>query len=754
MSVPPFQDLFDATLTLEGAYMPSEKTDAYFPLASGQADRHQLQMQQAITDERVDVIGNVNPTGSGKTLSWVAPTLRSGEEGDGWIVLATYPTRALVENQLSVIRDLYEQYYSATWEPRRRGHTITTDDERRLIVTENHEFRLDELVQRVTGEETIDRSVDSVLMEAYETAQKASQAGVPSIVLTTPDMLTLLATNRVRSPDVTQVPGLVDMIVVDEFHLANPRGKRLLPFHLDLYMRLTKQRYLDTLVFLSATPDATAVKHLERAFTTEIIGPTAHATPSDCPTPTTRQILPQAQVHLTSRQMFSTGQWLAEHADRILRWHSDGDQTVLILDSVREVDILATALDERSADSICIGRISGWHGGDRQATIETADIVVGNTALEVGVDFDRVSRLLCTAYDASSAIQRIGRMRARDVLDEYEIALVTTSETHSAILSQATTIQRPAVKQIQPPNLILSRDQLQEVLSETIDATTEARYYDALCAAYARYLWEDADDPLQAVVTPQEDLYKELVNDHFGPDVRDLFELPKGADRLWRELGEMLHRYEARYDDEGALALFEEMHQYRPSSLSALVIDTTEAEQQLKEYHLGHLLRYAEGQIVSQERPLTSIVESALGRPPTADEQSRLETIDRRTVARVVLWGFRDSSRQYTIRDFKQTKVWHETATNRSAVACFPRRLVHGDIAITSGALIGTEHIDITGEVLAQYSPAPVDKTRTQYHLGPYGNVLPISKTESVVLWQDATLVHAHLMSESITDSQ
>lgn len=746
MSTTDFSELFAATCTLEGAHMPGERTASYFPLAEAYADRHQLRTRAAIRDDDIDVVANVNPTGSGKTLSWLAPTIRSGEDGEGWIILATYPTKTLIEDQIRSIRARFEDYYTATWPPRPDGHTLRETDSATVIDTGDEIFPLAEQVRSITGEDTVGRPTGDVVMEAFEEATSAATAGVPTVILTTPDMLSLLATNRVGSRDAGQFPGLVDAIVVDEFHLANPRGKRLLPFHLDVYMRLTNQRFLDKLVFLSATPDANIVAQLGDAFETEIIGPDSAPTATSISTDATRQILPETALHVTTRPMFSNGEWLAEHADALLDWHADAKagQTVAIVDSVREVEVLSDALEAAASAELTVGAVSGWRDLDRHATVEASDIVVGNSALEVGVDFDVIGRLVCTAYEAGSAIQRIGRMRARSGVTDQEIAVITSRAAHEGLL------ERTDQQEQQNCHQTLSRDSFQTAFEETISETAAAPYYELLCGAYTRYLWERADDPLRERVTAQEDLYRETVQDHFGGR---LARLPKGSidtDVLWPELGEVLDRYETHYADGGAEAVFEEMHTYRSGSLSALIIDGTDSDESYKEYGLGHVLRYGVGRFVPDSVALESVFEETHGRSPTGEELAQLEEIDRRAAGRMVLTGMElgAGARSYTIQAFSQTKTWRKQANRNSAAVCFPRRVSSGDIVLTDGHVEGIENV--TNDVLVQYIPVGPYEARERYHLGPFGNVLPLPKGDSIALWQDATLAHAHLMSEQL----
>lgn len=733
-----FAESLSATRTLAGAHMPGERTDEYFPLEKSYADQHQLRMKDAILDDDIDIVGNVNPTGSGKTLSWLAPTIRSGEAGDGWIVLATYPTRALIEDQTQSIRERFEQYYSAVWPPRRDGHTLRETDSGAVIDTGDGSFSLTDRVRSITGEDTVGRLTGTVFMEAFEDARSASRAGVPTVILTTPDMLSVLATDRVKSRDAGQFPGLVDAIVVDEFHLANPRGKRLLPFHLDVYMRLTDRRFLDTLVFLSATPDAQVIEQLGNAFTTEIIGPDAASTAVATGAAASREILPETRLHIETRRMFSNGEWLAEKADSLLEWHAgDVGQTVAIVDSVREVEVLTNTLQAVAPDDLTVGAVSGWHGDDHQATIDTADIVVGNSALEVGVDFDAIGRLVCTAYEANSAIQRIGRMRARAGVGDQEIVVITSGDAHTELLAQCEQGR-------------LSRDALQTAFRESINETTAAPYYELLCATYTRYLWEHADEPLRERVTPQEGLYREIVRDHFTERLARLPNSVVDMDALWDELEETLETYRTQYRDGGAWALFEEMHDYRPGSLSALIIDCTDSDQLYKEYQLGYVLRYGTGRFVSNNIGLATVFKDAHGRRPTDDELAHLRKIDRRAAGRMVLTGTQSEARSYTIEAFNQATKWREQANRESAAGCFPRRLTNGKIKTTKGHLKGVDHIDIAGDVLAQYTPVGLYEARERYHLGPFGNVLPLTEHDSLALWQDATLVHARLMSDWI----
>jgi len=726
--------LFDPTFRLEGAWIPRDNSTEFFPIASGCADAHQSEMQGLLKDTAEEVVINANPTGSGKTLSWVAPTIRSQENAEPWMVLATYPTIALVQDQREKIRDHFARYFDSPDWSSDSSFSLVEHEEVRYLSDGEREYSLDDLVVEITSDVTAGRSSTQYIKDTENEAQKARRDGLPVVFLTTPDTLTLMASNRFRDRDVASLLSTFDHIVVDEFHLSNPRGKRLLPFHLDVLRRF-EGSLVDTLVFLSATPAPDYLHRIETALDATAVRREIGPKETEA-----RQVLPETTLHVTTREMFSAGEWLANHVESILDFYSKTGQTLIVVDSVQEVEDIYTSLVEKTSHDI--GRVYGWKREGRQKTINEADIVVGNTAVEVGIDFEDVNRVIFTGYDAASTLQRLGRMRYRADTDEYQAALITTPEVQSAL-------QKAADEQA------ISRERFEDVINQELSDPVERPYYDLLCAAYARYLWLDAsgsgntDRSLRVSFLDDDQRYRQIIHDHFAASATrldDAVEMPE-VDEFWNTLETIQERY---YDD-GRYPIFEEMHTYRSTSLTCVVLDLTDLDEEpLKQYSLRHVLRYREVEIVPIDGLKRRYTDAIGGLPE--EVESKIDDWWRYSCACAVTWGRRENPRFYRIGDFGYEDVM-KSEWGRDIQSCKPRPLWDPRINVDPIVEGVNEHIDLLGEddesyardILAQYAGRSADEVRTSYNLGPYANIAPIDGESCLVLWQDGIIAHSHI---------
>lgn len=708
------RELGDFSFPLASAWIPA-RDHAVFPVSSGQSDKHQVEMLEAISENEADAIINTNPTGGGKTLSWVAPVVRSEGTDEPLAALATFPTRALIYDQRTLILEYFRRYFASDWAPDwsvepTNGPLADTDIVHKP--TEKY-YSLSARVRIVTGADLRDASGTFTGLQSVENALvNAASEGMPTVVLTTPDTLTLLASNRYRQSDMGAIPSLFDLIVVDEFHLTGSRGKRLLPFHLDTYLTLG-QGHLNQLVFLSATPNSSVTDRIERAFDTQYVTREVTAT---APSPG-RQIMPPVELNITNRDLFQAGTWLANQTDAIAEAVAPPGQTLIIVDSVREVELVAEQLQQQT--SYDVGRIYGWKKEGRAATISQADVVVGNTAVEVGVDFDRINRLIFTAHGPNSAIQRLGRMRPRSDLDDYRALCITTPSTQDALYQH--TSDQP-----------LSRPRIEQVFTDTLPNPGTKLPFDMLCAAYTRYLWSEADQPLASEFPPRaRPHYRSTVHTHFAPEVQQLYGESFTIDELWSRLEESSYA--------NRTSVMKELHTYRSSSLQCLVIDAQDSEEPLKQYSLQHVLRYRDGEIIPVDDTEESF-EAIIGRPPTADEQQFIDTVRKRVECGFVVTGRKDTSRDVAAHAFR----WNPDEQELRSVS---------ELRIdVSPRIAGLEHLSpLDSNVLVQYVPDPPKKAKSRYNVGPYANLLPY-RDGTVFLWEDALIAHSEIVAERIPD--
>lgn len=720
--------LSDTRLTLAGAWLPGTETTEYFPLPSDHVDAHQLEMCAALQSDDT-ILLNTNPTGGGKTLSWAAPVIREGISDVPSLVLATYPTTALIQDQRQTILDLFRRYYGTEREPwaSERSFDLDTrecpssEQKEEPVLTDGPEtIPLEERVTAVSSG-TGGESIEAQLLDAHEKAVDTHRTtGLPTIILTTPDTLALLATNRFWNNDVYRVVPDMDAIVVDEFHLSTDRARRLLPFHLDTYNRLAG-RYLDTFVFLSATPEPGYVERIGRAFdptrVTDVISDRPHEERSS------RQILPSVQLGITSRPRFTSGRWLADHVDALAAAHEPPGQLLIIVDGINEVEAVTEAFEVKT--DLSVGRVYGWKKEGRQQAIEESEVVVGNSAVEVGVDFDRVNRLVCTGYEPSSTLQRIGRMRYRSQFDDYRTLLITTPTVQDHLVTAT-------------DETALGRAGFDDRLHDANDAVTSRPYYDVLCGAYTRYLWERADRSLNDQYAKKEATYRATAFDHFGPDFEQCFDQQVSEALFWNLADRLI-------SESPTAQIFANLHSYRSSSLGCLVIDTTDDEERLKNSTLYHVLRHREGQVI----PLDAIpveFKDVVGRPLTNDERAFLTQYTDYAAAGFVAIGRCETPRDYYLNDFgfiHRMKERAKTGDLHRAIGTINDPEVETDPGVA-----GTQHIDIGDrEVLAQFVPDGVDRVRDRFGLGPYAAVVPTPQSGTLLLWDDAIKAHAQLVA-------
>ena len=725
-----FDDLFEVTTSLGGTWIPQSDVSV-FPEVE-RADLHQQEMFETLRSQDHEAVLNTNPTGAGKTLSWAAPTIRSGEWGDGWRVLATYPTKALVEDQYHTILELFKHYYkSEEYESERDFHLEIQQENEKIITDGDEEYRLSNRVVQATSD-----SVDSTTAEIERAKRKAagpSQSGIPTVVLTTPDSLTLIAAGLPFDSDEESALIEFDKIVIDEFHLANPRAKRLLPFHLNVTLSMPFLPYLEKLVFLSATPLPDYVDRLKNAFDTANVTSETHDRSDEG-----RHILPKADLYVSSRDMFSNGGWLADNIEEVADFYESPGQTLVVLDSVREVDEVYTALEEET--ELAPGRIYGWKKAGRSEAIEEADVIVGNTAVEVGIDFDNLNRVISTAYEPMSAIQRIGRMRHRGSIDDYKIALITKPAVQTGIIRRVRNR--------------LGRQELQDILIEELGESAEIPYYDLLCAAYSQYLWYDSeeypsDSPLREKYSRHggksaEERYSEIVHRHFADGASKTLREELSVTELWDSVEKLRRQYYR--NGNGEYPVFKEMHTYRPSSLSCLILDESDDQEPIKSYQLRHALKYCNGYLVEDEDEFVSECRKRLD-----FDNSHRELIDdnsRYVCAYFVATGKDyDTSRYYRITDYSCYSTMEHRWKEPGGISEIWSPSVETDPAVR-----GTENVQIgedsQEEILARYVGYSRDDAVDKYNLGPYANATQIGKNSTILFWQDGILAEAQIAHE------
>jgi CRISPR-associated endonuclease/helicase Cas3 len=532
-----------------------EQTDQIY-LGGMRAFSHQIESDRLIKNKKSLFLFNHSPTGSGKTISWLKPVLDSRMK-----VIAVYPTNALVIDQKSQVEHTIEGHY----DPRDYYvQAITADllnEEKRLYPDENG-LRKGQLFNRVI--------------------RKGRGRGL--IILTNPDILTLALKDAYYEHNIREAVRSVDMIVVDEFHLASVKQTDMLLFMAHEICDDRRSR-LKKFVFLSATPNHRIVERAKKAGLDVVVL-------EDKSTPLSRTqgypVLPRLRLELRPGAIYRTYELIREDLGYFIEWclrpRKDGGRakTVFILDGIYEVDEVFIALnDALVSKEFNIERVDGMHPATREV-LEKFDILVSNSSVEVGIDF-KVDRLVFSGYSKSKLLQRIGRLRGKPE-DEICEAVCFVPEAFYNHL-----------KGLDKKNL--TRMDLAEQASKVME-------YDIDLSSYSRKY-----SPMEAFLYLKSRIEGDTWRDDLGEmhHAKGMPESIQGEE--WMRTLPLLERHFLEQEIDGrmydwleaeSLKLKDGLISYRGSRYQALMFDATDG--QLKLYDLMYLLRRGAVEFMSPRR--------------------------------------------------------------------------------------------------------------------------------------------------------
>jgi len=352
-------------------------------------------------------------TGSGKTASVLFPLAEKIGTKDADHAIFVYPTNALIYNQVkSIIKtlSLVEIYCERESTTRPIKVAVIPEDEK---VTDNRLVppREADVILYLINSETLDelsdrRTKGEKLLDLTQFKAK------PTIYLTNPDTLYLLLAMR-YSQSLRNIAGLgeISSIVIDEFHsysgieLANIIYS--LVYAEELSMNCRK-------VFLSATPNSELYEILKQCFNpveipTKVRGLKAEAS---------RCLAHKVDVKLYPDSIGKDIVDMIKELILLLRQNGNLDCSnpesgkqdeelipyVVIVDSVVNAIELENKLLEEGI------RASSYRGLMNKSARELkGEIVIGTSAIEVGIDFD-CKHLIMQGSDISSFLQRFGRV--------------------------------------------------------------------------------------------------------------------------------------------------------------------------------------------------------------------------------------------------------------------------------------------------------------------------------------------------------
>jgi CRISPR-associated endonuclease/helicase Cas3 len=432
--------------------------------------QHQLATYEALINPDIDVVINTAMTGDGKSLAAYLPTLIYPDRG----AFGMYPTNELARDQ----RRQFEQYntdfksnlhFTALW-----GAKIGQ------IIEEHPEFarRADAL---------------SSILDSYQ------------VVLTNPDIFHLMINYRYGSQVLSnqELPARLTAyygdFIFDEFHIfSTPQMVSAITAMLFFCATANlnkpdRPRFL----FSSATPSS-VFTDLLRASDLRVcqISGTYRATPADG----YRQVLHGADLtlHKLGEQQ-NVEQWLQDNLALIQNHWQNSDlprpRGAVIVNSVVEARRIARFL-QRELQGISVGENTGLTDDERRKlAMADADIIVGTSTIDVGVDFN-ISLLIFEAPDAGTFLQRLGRLgrcrRDGTTFAHYEAHALFNGRTpwiYDNFVKELTDRDIRAGDSVDRPTLL--RDAASAAFPHTTDFRRYVRRWGALQAAHIIHTLED-----------------------------------------------------------------------------------------------------------------------------------------------------------------------------------------------------------------------------------------------------------------------
>jgi CRISPR-associated endonuclease/helicase Cas3 len=356
---------------------------------------HQAETLNALRNPNVDVVVNTAITGDGKSLAAYLSVLQ-----DNCYAIGLYPTNELARDQHTQIQNYITQFQPAN-QPR---------------------------VVRLSGAELENYAENESLRKSAAIATQTEQT---EVLLTNPDLFHYLHRGAYLipgdSPDKLwrRIDEMFDLFIFDEFHVfAAPQISSVI--NTMILIRSTSRR--KKFLFLSATPDEQLIQRLKTAgFRCQVIDPIAQ---DKYQFPTSfdqqqalqaqnwRQVLRSITLHFVPLESASKASetWLIENSTLILeqfRQHP-GSKGAIILNSIAAVKRLTpqfrTLLESHG---LTVRENTGLSGKTEREQSLSADLVLGTSTIDVGVDF-KINFLIFESSDAGNFIQRLGRLGRHD----------------------------------------------------------------------------------------------------------------------------------------------------------------------------------------------------------------------------------------------------------------------------------------------------------------------------------------------------
>lgn len=530
-------------------------------LTNFKAFDHQVESERLIKTERSLFLFNHSPTGSGKTISWLKPALDNKMK-----VIAVYPTNALVIDQKKQVDNAIERF---GYDPRDFHVQAITSD---LLIKEK-ELYSDEIGLRKG--QLLNRVI-----------RKGRGRGL--ILLTNPDILTLALKDAYYEHNIREAVRSVDMVVVDEFHLASVKQSDMLLFMMHEMSDDTRS-HLKKFAFLSATPNRQIVDRAKKV-KLNVVVLDDKSTPLSCSEG--RPVLPKLKLEVRSGAIYRTYELIKEDLDYFVdlcsRPLTNGRRakTVFILDGIYEVDEVFRVLkDALAGQSFVVERVDGLHPATSEK-LKNFDVLVSNSSVEVGIDFN-VDRLVFSGYSKSKLMQRIGRLRNKPDNETCEAVCFVPNVLYDHLKGLSA----------KAGLLKLTRKELTEHLDKLMESGLDLSSYSQMYSPMEAYLYLNAR------------IRGGTWRDYFGEEHHEKGMPESIQGNEWIRTLSILEKHFLDRDIDGQMydwldneseSLKDGLLSYRGSRFQVLMFDKEEA--QLKLYDLMYLLRRGNVEFMPSQR--------------------------------------------------------------------------------------------------------------------------------------------------------
>lgn len=349
--------------------------------------QHQVETYQALTKGDAEVIFNTAMTGDGKSLAGQLPLLEH-RQGSQYPLLAMYPTNELIEDQMAHLDSTlqrwgvdacYTRLNSAALDLKMQDDDYTRRGEALMSVLRNNDVIL------------TNPDIFHYVMHQFYTWPKDA-----------PDRYVGPLTQKFRQ------------LTFDEFHIFDaPQIVSVLNailFMQEAAGNVRPHKFL----FLSATPKALMQKYLQGSGLKVTFIQGRYASHDDGGG--WRKILNPVEISFETQPRAEA--WLEEHLDDIVlpffkdrRPHAKGAVIVNSRAAAQRIYEKLKPVFER--ENLKVELNTGWTGRTRRKASYDADLLIGTSTVDVGVDF-QINFLVFESDSAGTFLQRLGRLGRHD----------------------------------------------------------------------------------------------------------------------------------------------------------------------------------------------------------------------------------------------------------------------------------------------------------------------------------------------------